>query len=42
MMPYEATFGRKPDLQNVQEWGEKVWVQIEGGDKLGKCVCKGH
>jgi len=34
MTLYKAVFGRKPDLQNVCEWGEKVWVQIEGGDKL--------
>ena len=26
MTPDEAVFGRKPDLQNVLEWGEKVWV----------------
>ena len=30
MTPYEAAFGKKPDLQNVHEWGKKVWVQIEG------------
>ena len=26
MTPYEAAFGKKPDLQDVREWGEKVWV----------------
>ena len=26
--PYEAAFGKKPDLSKVREWGEKVWVQI--------------
>ena len=26
MTPYEATFGKKPDLSEVQEWGERVWV----------------
>ncbi len=33
--PYEAAFGKKPDLSNVRKWGEKVWVRVEGGDKLG-------
>jgi hypothetical protein len=41
MTPYEAAFGKKPDLQHVQEWGKKVWVHIEGGDKLGGCVREG-
>ena len=26
MTPYEATFGKKPDLRNVHEWGERVWI----------------
>ena len=26
MTPYEATFGTKPNLSEVQEWGERVWV----------------
>jgi len=42
MTPYEAVFGRKPDLQNMHEWGKKVWMQIEGGDKLGGHVREGH
>jgi hypothetical protein len=41
MTPYEAAFGKKPDLRHVQEWGEKVWVHIEGRDKLGGCVREG-
>ena len=32
--PYEAAFGKKPDLSQVHEWGEKVWVRIEGGESL--------
>src|SRR6202044_3154905 len=40
--PYEAAFGRKPNLKDVQEWGEKVWVRIEGGDKLGGRVREGR
>ena len=40
--PYEAAFGKKPDLSEIQEWEDKVWVQIEGGDKLGGQVREGH
>jgi len=42
MTPYEAVFGRKPDLRNVREWGEKVWVRTEGGNKLGGCIREGR
>ena len=41
MTPFEATFGEKPDLKNVCEWGEKVYVRIEGGTKLGGRVQEG-
>ena len=34
-MPFEAAFGKKPDLKDVGEWGETVWVHTEGGNKLG-------
>ena len=40
--PFEAAFGKKPDLSEVREWGEKVWMRIEGGDKLGGCVKEGR
>jgi hypothetical protein len=40
--PYEAAFGKKPDLRDVREWGEKVWVRVEGGDKLGGRVKEGR
>jgi GAG-pre-integrase domain len=40
--PYEATFGKKPDLCHVCEWGEKVWVRTETGDKLGERVTEGR
>jgi len=36
--PFEAAFRKKPDLRDVCEWGETMWVQIEGGNKLGSCV----
>ena len=39
--PYEAAFGKKPNLSDVREWGDKVWVRIEGGDKLGGRVREG-
>src|SRR6266545_1576101 len=42
MTPYEATFGKKPNLKNVREFSEKVWVHVEKGDKLGGQVRKGH
>ena len=42
MTPYEATFGKKPDLREVREWGERVWVRVEGGNKLGKRVREGR
>ena len=40
--PYEAAFGKKPNLSEVREWGEKVWVRVEGGTKLGGRVCEGR
>jgi hypothetical protein len=36
--PYEAAFGKKPDLWQVWEWGNKVWVRVEGGNKLGRQI----
>jgi Pol polyprotein, beta-barrel domain/Integrase core domain/GAG-pre-integrase domain len=40
--PHEAAFGNKPDLRHVHEWGEKVLVCTEGGNKLGGCVMEGR
>ena len=40
--PYEAAFGKKPDLREVREWGEKVWVRVEEGNKLGGRVREGR
>ena len=42
MTPYEAAFGKKPNLRDVHEWGEKVWVRVEGGNKLGGRVREGR
>jgi len=41
MTPYEAVFGKKPNLKGLREWGEKVYVRIEGGNKLGGRVREG-
>ena len=38
---FEAVFGKKSDLRDVHEWDETVWVQIEGGIKLGGRVHEG-
>ena len=40
--PYEAALGMKPDLSGMCEWGEKCWVRVEKGNKLGGRVCEGH
>ena len=42
MTPYEAAFGKKPDLRNVREWGERVWIRTEDGEKLGGRVREGR
>ena len=41
-MPFEAAFRKKPDLRDVREWGENVWVLTEEGNKLGGHVCEGR
>jgi len=40
--PYKAALGMKPDLSGVQEWGEKCWIHVEKGNKLGGRVCEGR
>jgi len=40
--PFEAAFGKKPDLRDVREWGKTVWVRIEGRNKLGGHVQEGR
>jgi len=42
MTPYEAAFGKKPNLKGLREWGEKMWVRVEGGNKLGGRVQEGR
>ena len=41
-VPLTAAFGKKLNLKGVREWGEKVWVHVEKGDKLSGRVHKGH
>ena len=42
MTLFEAAFGKKPDLKGVREWGEKVYVRVEKGTKLGGRVREGR
>jgi len=43
MTPYEAVFGKKPNLGDLREWGEKVYVRLEKkGLKLGGRVREGR
>ena len=42
MTPYKAAFEKKPDLSLVREWGEKVYVRVEKGNKLGGRVRQGR
>ena len=41
MTLYEAAFGKKPNLKGICEWGEKVYVRVEKGNKLGGRSGKG-
>jgi len=40
--PFEAVFGSKPNLREIREWGEKVLVRTEDGNKLGGRVLEGR
>jgi hypothetical protein len=40
--PYEAALGEKPNLGGVREWGEKCWIRVEKGNKLGGRVREGQ
>jgi hypothetical protein len=42
MTPFEAVFNKKRNLRDVREFGERVWVQVEKGDKLSSHVREGH
>jgi hypothetical protein len=36
--PFERLTGQKPDLSNVPEWGQCVWVHNDSGTKLDECT----
>jgi hypothetical protein len=40
--PYEALNSQKPNLRTLHEWGSRVWVRVEAGNKLGGRVRKGR
>jgi hypothetical protein len=40
--PFEAAFNKKPNLKDIREWGEKVLVRVEDGNKLGGRVREGR
>ncbi|GBE85505.1 hypothetical protein SCP_0800220 [Sparassis crispa] len=40
--PYEARYGKLPDLHDLHEFGAKVWVRIEDADKLESKARAGH
>ena len=42
MTPFEAAFGKKPNLRGVHEWGETVYVRVQRGTKLGGRVKEGR
>jgi hypothetical protein len=42
MMPFKAATGSKPNIAGICKWGEKVWIQVEKGDKLGSHICPGQ
>jgi SLT domain-containing protein len=42
MTPFEAAFGKKPNLKGLREWDKRVWVRVEAGNKLGGRVREGR
>lgn len=42
MTLYKAAFSKKPNLKNVREWDERVWVCVEKENKLGGHVLEGQ
>ena len=41
MTPYEAAYGKKPDLRGIREWGSHCWVRNKSSAKLGGRVDEG-
>jgi hypothetical protein len=42
MTPFEAVFNKKPNLKDVREFSDRVWVRVEKGNKLGGRVREGR
>jgi hypothetical protein len=40
--PLEWLSGQKPNLANVPEWGQRVWVHTDAGSKLDARAIEGH
>jgi hypothetical protein len=40
--PLERLYGDKPNLGNVPEWGQRVWVHTDSGSKLDARAIEGH
>ena len=40
--PFERLHGQKPNLANVPEWGQRVWVHNDSGSKLDARAIEGH
>jgi len=38
--PFQALFGRLPDLSSLRVWGSHVWVHDPNRSKLDVCVCE--
>jgi transposase InsO family protein len=41
-MPFEALYGRPPDLSTLRFWGSQVWVHSPSGLKLDVCAQEAH
>ena len=41
-MPYERLYGQKPNLSNLPEWGQNVWVYNPKGSKLDAQAKQAH
>lgn len=40
-MPYEAWFGKKPNVAGLQEFGMAIWVLLQGQKETQKMLPKG-
>jgi hypothetical protein len=42
LTPYQAVFGRTPDISRLRRWGATVWVHVGDGDKLAARAREGR